>query len=179
MKKKLLLVLATLLVALVFVSCSDKTSSEKVTESRAKEIADEFVTYSYGYQNPKNKNQIAAGVTMVEIFDDTLNDKAIVFSNDPLVSKQISLICKMNIKGEKFSFDDYPMYKEALELYYGKDSNEVVKLTDNINKGMKKVTIGTSVEVKAFKEDDKYIVGKIDKVDVGSYKLTFMCDNKY
>ena len=115
MQKKLLVVLTILLVTLAFVSCSSKDSNGKTTKSSAKEVAKKFVGFSEGYKNPKNQNQIAAGVTMMQIYDDTLNDKAIEFGNDPLISKEMSLFCKMNIKGGEFSFDDYPMYKEAFE----------------------------------------------------------------
>lgn len=179
MKKKLLTLLTILLVALAFVSCSSKTSSRKVTESSAKEIAEKFVTYSEKYKNPKNKNQLVEGGTLVEMYDGDSNDTGISFINDPLLSNDMSLICKMNIKGEKFSFDDYPMYKEAFELYYGKNSKEIEDLTGIINKSLKTVTTEKAADLKTFKEDDKYLVGKLSLDADGNYEVTVICRNKY
>lgn len=80
---------------------------------------------------------------------------------------------------ERNFFDDYSMYKEAFEVQYGKNSKELADLIDTINKALKTATTEKAADLKTFKEDDKYLVGKLRVEADGNYTVTVICCNRY
>lgn len=178
MKKYIISGFLTIILSSMIIGCGVLGSDNKITADSALDIAQEMITLSDTYPNLNNVVDSAAGATSVEIFDDSLNDIGITFGNDPIISKSTSLIVKMKLESSSFSFDSYPKYNEALNIYYGSGSKIIANLEDEINDALLIATTEPIV-ISPFKDEDKYIIGTLTLNSTGSYDLMFVCTNNY
>lgn len=177
-RKKFLTTFLLLIFAFLLIACNNASSYKKFTAEDGTTIGNEMIELADKYSNAKNKTESANGVIVSCIYDDTLKDFAINYGNDPLVTKIASLSLKLNLSSQSFNLDDYPLYKDALEIYYGSNSKEVSSLISQLNTALTSATTSKPGEIN-IKEDTRTIIGTVSLNEDNTYKIIILCSDDY